>query len=827
MITPRTDLNPLPAKDFVYQWWADGLPAPQKIFNIQTSRYGLSFDFHQFQLRKLGLIANPASESEVLRQDNAPIENLPDFSLAASLELPGQTYPVMGAGRTFDDCQLVENGKYFQRRWLTFLKFDPSLQALDERESGLEINAWPDRIAFILRLASKEMITAARLSVSFNLPPGYSNFQGDGDAGSFYDDKDQGYVFLAASPLTSLRFDQAQFNCTAQLEVENWPAGEERAVGVIVYPIPGVTQNLTEIHAQETNPIVVQALQEQPESHELEVVYQPESGWHTIRLRNDGDVADYSESSNHRIERLKISLENPSPLPRTLRLNFAKDGRVFGITGISAILRDLDGNPLGIPVQLSKNWHQGGVPNQSKRFEGPWFHGLALLTIPAGKKVSFEYTSVNAFWGQLPAASHAQLCLVGWGSNQLWDQTAIGSWGESLCFEPDQGQKVGAVLDTRPLMVWGMGKEPHRKWSWTNNVGGADFLVYYDREVEKQSNSRMKTFYRRYGPNLTEVTYAGTSYDQKIDLAYTVSLYRTDDIVRGVYHFRYDVRQQVPFTKLVLFQCGGYNYSYTAERKFAIGNAGGLVKEWETQWGGFDYRTDQMELTGDVPWISMHEAVNRANDAGAWANRGLVLRNWNARLGGGKASPWAAEIGVTVGGADTSLIDLLPPPDLTELQPGDYVEAEIIHVVMPQYASDYYGPNENLRQALAANENTWMMIFREAVGNHLEVKVSRGAKLLRSYPIHIRSRGGGLSFQVSGGVGYVPVTISGLDDYRGYRLETKTSDGWVAIDQSWHGNDFWQADFDPTTQTYDLTFSLPLDAPQDQRLTRQFRLAQG
>ena len=42
-------------------------------------------------------------------------------------------------------------------------------------------------------------------------------------------------------------------------------------------------------------------------------------------------------------------------------------------------------------------------------------------------------------------------------------------------------------------------------------------------------------------PVLTEVTYAGRSHDQKIDLRYTVGLCRTDDITRGFYRFRYDV----------------------------------------------------------------------------------------------------------------------------------------------------------------------------------------------------------------------------------------------------------------------------------------------
>lgn len=813
--------------DYTYQWWAAGLRAPDKVFHIQTSRYGLAFDFHQFRLTRFGPIESPPSEEEALHQDNRLIESLPEVAFAAALEHQGQSYPVESAGRTYEDCHLIESGKYLQRRWLTYLTFAQGAPPVHVRESGLELCAWPDRIAFILRVTATQPIAGGALQLVFTLPPGYTSFSDGGDAGSFAGEDGEGLAVLGAFAQTALHFDPDTRTCTARVEIDDWPAGEERAVGVIVYPAPDVPAQLSRIVSQEAHPVRVRAVQVAPEAHELEVAYRREFGWHAIALRNDGATGEYAEAGNHRIERVNVTVENPGPSPHTVRLNFAKDGRVFGITGVSAILRDAEGHPLGVPVQLSKNWHAGGTQGstagQSQRFEGQWFHGLVMLTIPARETVHFEYTSVNALWGALPAASHAQLCLVGWGGNQLWNQAAIGAWGENLCFQPEHPEG-SFVTDTRPLMVWGMGDAPQKPWAWTHNVGGADFLVYYDPDVEPQSHSRIKTRYRRHGPNLTEVTYAGTSFDRKVDLAYTVSLYRTDDITRGLYRIRYDVVEKVAFTKLVLFQCGSYVYNYTKERKFAYGNAAGLIREWDAQWGGFTYRTDRLELTGEAPWISMHEAERWTEDAGAWANRGLVVRHWDAKLGGKRAAAWVAEIGVPVHGRDTSLVDFLPPPGVTELLPGDYVEAEIVHVVMPQHAADYYGPNENLRQALAAHANTWRMIHREAAGNHLDVKVTRGGTLEHRYPVRIRSRGGEVAFTVTGGVGYVPATIAGLVDYRGFTLERHVEGHWMAVDHSWHGNDDWQTDFDPQTQRWELTYSLPLDTPQDERLAHRFRL---
>ena len=96
----------------------------------------------------------------------------------------------------------------------------------------------------------------------------------------------------------------------------------------------------------------------------------------------------------------------------------------------------------------------------------------------------------------------------------------------------------------------------------------------------------MKAAHRRTGPVLTDAVYVGESRDGNIRLRYSAGLYRTNDIMRGVYRFRYDVRKPTPLGRLVFFQCGSENYTYTSERKFAAGNEDGLVKEWDTTWGG-------------------------------------------------------------------------------------------------------------------------------------------------------------------------------------------------------------------------------------------------
>jgi hypothetical protein len=88
-----------------------------------------------------------------------------------------------------------------------------------------------------------------------------------------------------------------------------------------------------------------------------------------------------------------------------------------------------------------------------------------------------------------------------------------------------------------------------------------------------------------------------------------------------------DVKKATDFSRLVIFQIGADTYSYTGERKMAIGDASGLQKEWNTQWGGNSYQTEAMQCTGASPWASLHDAVSRLKpgEQGAWANRGIVI----------------------------------------------------------------------------------------------------------------------------------------------------------------------------------------------------------
>jgi hypothetical protein len=415
--------------------------------------------------------------------------------------------------------------------------------------------------------------------------------------------------------------------CWELPEGQTWSISEWQEVSLALDPVAFRLE-------EPTSPLRVTAA-ELPDGGLRPVEYDPARGWHRVDL--DGIIPQVPpgeplERHNDAIERVRIRLSNPTEREQLARMLFQKTGggirQPIGspITGISAVLRDSGGNPTGIPVQLSKNWHQrpeGGV------YAGTWFHGFSLVRLPPRTELELELAMVYGHWGGVPAASHAQLCLVGWGSNQLWDQSALGSWGESICYEPDQAQAQALVLDVRPLMVRSM--HAGQAWHWTHNVGGGDCFRLFDPEGRRVPPARMRTAYQRYGPCLTEVTYAGR-IGEGIEHAATMSLARTDDMVRGIYRLRMDVHETIDFSRFVIFQIGADTYSYTGERRMALGNEAGLLREWDTQWGGECYRIEPVECTGRVPWVSLHDAVPRraADDRGSWANRGRS-NTWSSR----------------------------------------------------------------------------------------------------------------------------------------------------------------------------------------------------
>lgn len=767
--------------DYTFMWWANGWNRHKqlspKVLCFQTGRFGLAIDVESMRILNLGAITGARPYAEAVAEGNDRVFGLPPADLDLSVVAGGTRYRcVRGAVNLKDNAnypaRIIESGRFLQRADILQLVFEDEKKNPLKADGRLEIIVWPDRLALLLELTPQEDLADARLEVAIGSR-------------------------RAAQPAAA---------------PEVFAAGKPQTVALA---IPFGARDGAD------GDVAITAQNPEKGGGPAAVTFDAARGWHRIELPREPWPSKsrtyFPEEHLDRLSRLALTLANPGPAARTVRLLFDAPGGTPGITGLTPMLRDAAGNPTGIPVQISKNWHRGR-DGRKFLYAGPWFHGFTMIRLPAGATTRLEFNMAWARWGGVPAASHAQLSLIGWGWNQLWDQVAIGSFGESICYDPDAVQQRCRIDDVRPLMVWQMRSEEKKKWGWTHNVGGGDFLIYYNDKGQYQPLVRMRSAYEAYGPNLTDVTYAGVSADGCIAARVSVSSPRCDDLNRAYHRLRYDVLKPTPFSRLAFYQLGSDNYHWHQYHLAARGNEKGMVEEWKPNRGGAKYDRTGIPCEGAAPWFSLHEAIRADNlkpVQGAWANRGLVIRSWRARLGGKDAPPFASMYGTEAGKIPSANLELSAPPDVKTLLPGDFVEAEVELLIMPMAADDYYGPNENLRAALAAGGNTWKPILRQAIGNNLKVTAARG-QVRRTYPILVAAdKEGRAEIEVTGGLGYVPICFTGLPRHDGYGLWRRAGAELKEIRQDVRGNDFWQSDYDPETRTWSRTYNVSLDTPGD------------
>ena len=774
-----------------YMYWVNSIKEPgERLFAIETSCYNLVFDYNKLDFHSFGFAGD-----SVLSKPH----------LSFGVETTGFLTPCnQSSGRT-EDCQLIHTGRYLQHRFMNWI---PGLSGCDPYHSGLDIMAFHDRLSITLNLLPMMDLRSNSAVINLDVPEEYTLKYKDKTYVVYQNPQTgKGFVLMNASEEADFLVD-GQTVKSRYVSSNNFKRNQNINFGLIIYPLQSVDSAYEGVIEQERNPVQITANQYQPVDTILSVQYEPEKGWHRINLRND--IFNDPEKDNDRMERIIFEVENKSTSETLVRLNFSKEGNVFGITGISGIIRDLDGFPTGIPVQLSKNWHTIDY-NQydSQRYRGPWYHGIVELVIPAKSKKKYEYTSVNAMWGGLPAVSHAQLCLVGWGQNQQWDQSAIGAWGESICYEPDLDQASAPVLDIRPLFVLA---PDGQKWSWTGNVGGADFFNLKLKGKGRAWHTSMRTTYKRNCPNLTEVVYAGHMLDHTIDFSYATTICRSDDYVRGIYKIRMDVRKDIEFDRLDFVQMAASTYHYSTPNKLAVGNENGLIQEWislnfpnkEAVYGPSNV------CKGEIPWFSFADTELSDDQKTRFkgGNRGMVLRKWKARLDGKEdVSPYWQECPAVDGthGPRNSYIAITSPVDCHWLRRGDYVEAEVEMLIFPLCQEDYYG-TDNIFSTCLNNKTNWELVLREAVGNTLKIQ-SKVGETKRNYPVEIEAKDDVAEFTLQGGVGYIPLTIKGISGYKKPVLMERIQDKWIQINQEKYGNDYWQVDR-VEDGTYEFTFNI-------------------
>jgi hypothetical protein len=821
---------PLDARDYGYLYWPGNhwttWGSYADIQHVQTGFYGLAIDVASASFDHLGLLEGLDREQARL-SDNATITDLPTASVRYAVVLDGEE---LGAeqfldveGSTTNPSRLIDMGRFMQRLEIPQVRY-----AGGDRVGGsIELAAMPRHFVLTQRAlpaSSTERMTV-RIELSGQATSDYPLTEWlDGTrAVAVRNEKGEGWSFILAEGGQIERSEDGGLSFEASFE--SVEPGEQGALSVTAVPSGAASDEQLSVWLHPGETVTVQFAQlnrDGSQAEELtEARWDSERGLFVVDLRDLSEVGapasrDWADLDTHTwYNRHRLVVDNTNDSAVSVPIAFDGGGNAtFYIVGGSPVLRDEAGEPTGAPQQISKNWHES--PS--------WYHLYSALELPPGQH-SFEHTFAHAKWGETYAVAHAQLSLIGWGFNQQWDESSLGAFGESITYDPDFTLGRAMVDDVRPFLVDAAGE-----WTWTGNVGGANFLVYATEDTDSRPDhqlSRLRTDYAATGPNLTDVSYSGITRDGRVQGTATTQLTRTDDMVRLYVHLRYEFLEDVSYERLALFQVAADRYGDNGFSRYAYGNAAEvLFDESVPNHGTSGYTGDEargLALTGEDPWVMLYA---NTHDSGSLpehqANVGFVVRDYVADLGEESVTtPHINLVQTTNGGWSQMAFELGIPYDPANpvVPAGSVVTATVEYLVPPADKAAWYGDNDILTELPAETFQSPEMMRMLAEGNHLEVEATVGT-VLRAHPVELEVAEGvtAADFTLSGGLGYVPVSISGLARPDGWRLEKETEAGWERVDQSVEGNDYWQAD--TTGEGFELVFNVPNRGTERYRLVR-------
>lgn len=757
------------SRNYSFGYWLNGYRKVPKdntpdVLCLETGYYGMMLDMDQLDKPKFGLLNDGLDYEKAVSAGSKRLNQLKPSQLEIALEVNEKVYRAVtckaGLKNNRSYTRLWESGQIAQHYDVLGLVFKDDAGEQLIYSGNIDLVAWPDTLTMTVDLntnVSKDSKKGVRI------PP--SEWQG-------------------ASLSIRLKTEEKEWQIKKSVP-EKWMPGQSMKLSLNCH--------LNEVQPKSSK---VKVKLSTPSGQKFPVTFDPRFNSYTSLVKGLKrsfkvgyvKITDYDE----------FDLEISNTSEKEQRVPFLLDLRgTANITGHVPILCEMDGTPTGIPVQLSKNWHYPQM--------GEYLRAYAMIPVKPGVR-KYRLRIAYGFYGSLPSASHAQLSLVGYyGKSGRWDQLALACGGESITFDADMSATDLSICDVRAPLVKG-GKKGN-PWSWTDAGWGGDWLKVLNKNNHKLPYGEMKTAYLSHGPCLSDVIYKGAyGSDKDVLLEARVQNARTDDYGRTHQQLKYHFMKPLSSAGSRLMTKVYYlDKRISPElRKLAIGNSKGLIKEFHIP-AKKGIVLPTTELTGPGPWWVTAPGNVHVGYIG------MVIRDSRSSFDGKNYSnPYIRADIFQLHNHEIKMdVKIVPPPNIKSYQPGDSVEMDVHWSHLTSVADNYGGPNEDYRKHLAENPLSWKTTYREAMGNHLEVKVTGGI-VLKDYPIIIKANSPQVGISITGGLGCAPIRIEGLKT-KNHSMYQVIQGEEKALDQSNHGNDFWQTDYAPASDTYKMTFNLPLD----------------
>ena len=808
--------------NYNYTFWNDNFKTSgvqDREFTIQTSDFGMKINYSDLTISNMDIFTDSLTcEAAFDVSDNALFPNSTAGDIRYRILQNGSVLHEKSTNPTNSGIkvsQMSEYGTWLNRRFLDSLNYTNNADVYGSF-SGVEFTNWHNRIKMTFYVKPRTTITNGQLELEIELPAVYSSMYNSGSVYGFANVQDQGFAIKGG--VNSASTVGGSGIVTTTLASQNLIAGSLYQVSLIIYP---VKENLSSTYLNvfdDANDFVVTSTQTLPNTNNNAVIsFDANEGIYYLDIPRY-TMGQYSCGTAGLLQNIQFSLENTTLQDKRIRLCFRQIPAV-NVTGFSSMLRSRNGDPLGIPLQISKNWHGS---TSSALHAGSWIKEYTELIVPANSVEEFDYTRVGAKWGETYGAFSHQLSVVGAGVwRGGWLEAGLGSFGENITHSPDYEYGNSNGCDFRPFLVTNQNQGgTSLECRWTGNLGGLDFGHYRNSNNQRIYQSQVKTTFKRYGPNLSETSISAVSSDLKLKLNYTFYLNRSNDMTRVYYKVKLRALDSISFNRFDLFQLGGDIYNTLVAQSVVYGNESGVSGTLTpTNSGVNNYTTGHQAMNGSQPWLWIDGECNYSpvgSNLNINANAGLVIRSYSGVFNGvANDTPYFRERSSSIGfssptGLNPTSYCLVPPQGVTGFSAGDSVELLLEVCLIPKSANDYYGDDPLFAQTLNTYGNSWEPLFNEVVFNQ-PIASSGSASITQGYPIAVETVNNEALVDIEGGKNYVPIVFTHVDSIYDPTLWRRINNCWELVDQSNWGKDFWQTDYDPVLEKFEVTYNVHHD----------------
>ena len=769
--------------DYIYMWHLDGIINEQDRMIFQSLQYSAVVDSKTGRL----LSYSPYFGEHL---------NSVDVSSLDKIEMK---YQIKIDDRYFDAAdiapsgRIIASGRYFNKWDNISLRF---------KSQGANFYGRTEYVATKNFLAlNYELIaeTPGAYGLRYTLSiPNHSIYVMEDNGVKVVDSNNNGFILFSNEPGVSISSENNSVVVEAGVDATKT---EFNGFAAFIIPVKNNSDDLLKSFNSFSNTSVSA---KDRLANPLSVTYDSKRGLYVVDIH---ELSSGNAAAEGAYDVVDFEINNSSSYDNEPIVVFEKDSNV-SITGLSGVIRDSETHePTGEPVQISKNWHkfqnltESLIDTAKKNNQGTWCSGITSIKTNSHSTIKREYLQIYGKWGKAYAVSHNQLCLVGWGGNQLWDQSALGSWGESVTYDPDINLSRSIIDDVRPFLVTAP-TGGNNQFSWSGNVGGADFLNYREKFDEKIISHRVS--YKSQGPNITDVLYSGITSDNKIKTNININLGRTDDIVRNIYTLEYTFLEDVNYTRLSLFKMGADNYNDNAFTNYCYGDIEGLIAtEQDCLLSDVGYLGDARDATHSDFFFGVYNS----GDADEYGDPMMCVRKFDAKLNGQTYDKPAYQFFGTSDGVSQVSCELTIPTSVGKtIKRGSKISLTVEYSVLPNNTRTYYGSSDYILASTSLMGKGEAM-YQQAYGGQVTAKAITG-NVIANNPATIECINDECEFTITGGLGYVPLFIENVSGYKGYVLEQKVNDNWVKIDQSVTGNDYYQVVYNAKTGKYQFAFNV-------------------